>query len=212
MVIVPDDNIISAFNYESYGVSQGVGKILHWIMNELDKLAEIHKDRLPAKAKRSNYPGFIWIEAPFHKYFGNNTQREKFNKALSTIGALHENVAVLGLKKIWDPENGSLFLQRENRFTADGFQCYWEAVDKTVRFADTIHFKKLQKNKDRKCGQQPHSEAKMTPPRVASKVVKVNCNESFRRYHWQRHNRQDDRRHSDHRRFIKHTRDTHFNR
>ena len=53
----------------------------------------------------------------------------------------------LKLKTIRDTEDSSIFLSSEQRFTASGYCTYWEAVDKTIKYADTILMKKIQKGK-----------------------------------------------------------------
>ena len=116
-------------------------------MTEHDKLISTQKEYLPMKAKKHDYPHIVWIEAPEHVNFNNNLLRSKFNRSLHTAASFHDNCHVLELKKIWDGKDRTLYLSPESRFTADGYNCYWEAVDKTGKFADTILFKKLEKKK-----------------------------------------------------------------
>ena len=71
--------------------------------------------------------------------------RSKFNRALNTAASFHDNTHVLELKKGWDMRDSSLFLKEESRYTSTGLTTYWEAVDKTVKYTDTILFKKLEK-------------------------------------------------------------------
>ena len=87
----------------------------------------------------------VWIEAPTHCNFPDNNVREMFNRALGNSALYSENTWALRLKKIWDASDTSLFLQQQQRFTNEGYKTYWEAVDKTVRYADTILFKKVLK-------------------------------------------------------------------
>ena len=118
-------------------------------MSEYNKIVEMQKEYLPNKAKKLYTPMFVWIEALLHAHFSNNWERKIFNTALQTVGQLHEDVVVLPPKKIWDPENKSLFLDHENHFTTDGLRFYWEAVDKTVKYVDTILSKKLANIRER---------------------------------------------------------------
>ena len=71
----------------------------------------------------------------------------KFNHALEQVAQLHHNVSSLMLKKAWSATDQSLFLQDAQHFTADGYRAYWEAVDKTVRFCDSILLKKNEQKK-----------------------------------------------------------------
>ena len=61
------------------------------------------------------------------------------------MGARHLDVSVLHLKKIWNPEDSKLFIEESNRFTALGFQTYWEAIDCTVKFCDTTILRRVAK-------------------------------------------------------------------
>ena len=145
IVIVPDEDILL------FIIKTGDRKLLHtntvvvlkWLMREYDRIIAAHQEKLPSKAKKAHYPFFVWITAPTHDNFDNNLDRVKFNKALQEVGNLYPNVAVLELKKIWDPQDTTLFIKESNRFTATGIQTYWEAVDRTVKYADTTVVKKI---------------------------------------------------------------------
>ena len=119
---------------------------MDWLMSQYEKLISSQKDYLPQKAKKGNYSQMIWVEAPEHNHFPNNLLRFKFNRALQTAASFHSNVHVLELKKGCNSKDRSLYLKEEQRFTAEGLNRYWEVVDKTVQFADTILFKKLEKS------------------------------------------------------------------
>ena len=45
-------------------VSYVFGALLHWLVTEFDKLVEIQKDRLPFKARKLEYPTFLWMSPP----------------------------------------------------------------------------------------------------------------------------------------------------
>ena len=70
----------------------------------------------------------------------------KFNKALEDTAKLHGNTWSLPLKKAWNAQDSELFLQDRNRFTAVGYRTYWEAVDHTVCYFDSVLLKKQLKN------------------------------------------------------------------
>ena len=122
------------------------GKILYWIMTEMLKAVNAHKDHLPIKAKRSSEPQFIWIEAPIHKNFRNNELRVKFNNCLREMSGLTASTSVLALKKIWDPSDTSYFIGNSDRLSVTGYKKYWEAIDRTVRYADTTFIRKIKIN------------------------------------------------------------------
>ena len=69
--------------------------------------------------------------------------RHIFNERLNTVSQFHEGITVLKLKKIWEPTDSNLFLYESNRFTSEGINAYWAAVDCTIRFMDTIMIQKV---------------------------------------------------------------------
>ena len=68
------------------------------------------------------------------------------------MASLHANTFSVQLKKIWDPKDKSLYNRDEKSYTAAGYTAYWNAVDKAVKFTDTILLKKeeIKKQKDEK--------------------------------------------------------------
>ena len=111
------------------------------------KYVKIQKeDFLPTHSKRPNYLYIVWIEAQLHRNFANNNLQRKFNNCLHQMAKFHEHTAVLALKKVWDPQDTNLFIKESCRYTFEGLNKYWEAVDRMIKFCDTILVKKLCKN------------------------------------------------------------------
>ena len=117
IVIIPDDDLASYFNPDDTEVSKNLGKVINWILVEFDRIVAAHKDKISSKSTKSNYPTFVWIEAPIHDNFPNNKMRVKFNKALNTVSQFHDNIYSLKLKKVWNEHDTNLFLKNESRFT-----------------------------------------------------------------------------------------------
>ena len=132
------------FNFNKAGVSKSLGHLIDWVMREHEKILSAYKGKLPARAKKINYPQIIWIEAPLHVNMtsASNDLRNKFNKALEKMVQFHPNTTALQLEKVWDPQGKSFYSKSEQIFTSAGLSTYWNAVDKVIRFADTILFKK----------------------------------------------------------------------
>ena len=84
IIAVPDDDILKYINITDFRISEGLGRVIDWLMCEHDRIVEIHKEHLPAKAKWNNYPQFLWIEAPVHDNFNNNLMRQKYNHTVNT--------------------------------------------------------------------------------------------------------------------------------
>ena len=109
-----------------------IGAALHWLISEFNKIIDIHRDRLPERAKKADYPTFIWMGAPFHRNFKDNDEREKFNDNLREALMGHKNHIMLHPKQGWDPDDISLF--KNGTFSKMGFGHYWSAVDSTFKF------------------------------------------------------------------------------
>ena len=185
ILIVMDNDIMKSLNEDVTKSQSNLEKVMNWLMNEHSRIVETYKEHLQQKAKKDFYPYFIWIQAPTHVNFRDNAERERFNQVIERVSKLHDNTAVLALKKIWDPQNKSLYLERENRYTTDGLRFYWEAVDKTVKYADTILFKKLQAQKLKKCKEGNASESSLIGREAPSYRRKFKSNYNrYDKYHW----------------------------
>ena len=151
VVIVPENDIIKTIGDES-GSTALFCKLLNFVMTEYDRCVATFKENLPAKCiKYNGYPSFLWIQAPMHENFTNNENRHRFNKALEDVVKMHTNSHTLELKKVWDPKDKGLYLDSQ-RFSVDGYKAYWEAIDKTVRYFDSIVLKRNEKKKVQKNG------------------------------------------------------------
>ena len=159
VVIVPDDDILKCLPYDEK-FQQNAAKLVDWLMRKFYKAVEIQRDFLLAKSKKSAYPTFVWIEAPSHMNFppDNQAMRKLYNSAVNAVAQRYEDTYSLQLKKVWDPHASSLFMVEDLRYTAEGLRTYWEAVDKTVRYVDTLLLKKPVKK------QNPATEAPAQHP------------------------------------------------
>ena len=146
IVVVPDVDLLKCFT-SAHSISKPIGRFLNYVMTEHDRAIAAYKEHLPAKCLHSDFPQILWIQAPEHQNFNDNDQRRKFNKSLEEVCQFHNNVHALMLKRVWDPKDGNLFLADSQRFTTDGLKCYWEAVDRTVRYFDSVLLKKIEKEK-----------------------------------------------------------------
>ena len=153
IVIVLDDDLIKFLNHEGYGITKSLGWLINNLMIEYDRLIETQKEYLSYKSKKSSHPILIWIEAPLHNEFDNNSEHLKFNKCLQEKSLFRRNMVSLHLKKVWDPSNKNYYLGHSQRFTTAGMDAYWTAIDRTIKYSDTILYKKvLQRNKKQTSG------------------------------------------------------------
>ena len=152
IIIVPDDDIIKLISTEDMvkGFSKPVSRLLNYLMTEYEWVVAVFKELLPACCVQSYFPHFLWIQPPHHVNFKNNALRYKFNKCLDKVSKLHTNCSTLMLKKVWDPDNVDLYLKEQQRYTAEGFKAYWEAVDRTARYFDSIVLKKQDRKRFKK--------------------------------------------------------------
>ena len=128
-------------------VRQQLTAVLNYIMTVYDRAISAFKENLLTKSSKSEgYPLILWIQPPMHEHFPNNSHRFRFNKSLEEVVKLHAATFTLPLKKVWDHKDISLFLSSQ-RFTPEGYKTYWEAVDRTVRYFDSVILKKLDKKK-----------------------------------------------------------------
>ena len=123
-------------------------------MNQYDRLVLTQKDHLPKKAKKAiDHPVFVWIQPLTHQDFTNNGLRRVFSDSLASCVTDHKNTFAVPLKKIWDHEDPSLYNKIDNKLTVQGYLSYWNAVNKTVKYVDTLLLKKATmkaKNKEKR--------------------------------------------------------------
>ena len=144
IVIVPDEDILKCLDYNTADsdLAKAYKRLINYVMTEFERGVSSFKDNLPAKCKKDGYPHFLWILAPLHKKLSdeNYNARITFNQCVEDTCKFHVNVSSLELKKVWDPQDGTL-IQRE-KFTAEGYKKYWDAIDRTVRYCDSVVIKK----------------------------------------------------------------------
>ena len=160
VVVVPDDDLIKLLGCHTHGLQCPYNRILNYVMTEFECNISIFKENLPAKCLKSDYPHILWIQAPLHDGFQNNQQRVKFNSCLEDVVKVHSNSSTLMLKKAWEPKNLNLFLEEQQCFTSEGYRTYWEAVDKTIHYCDSIMLKKHDKGKNPKLDKSSDSDQK----------------------------------------------------
>ena len=74
IVVVPDEDILHFIQKagDSRLLQSNIEIVLKWMMREYERTVAAHLDRMPEKAKKLNYPYFLWIAAPLHENFDNN--------------------------------------------------------------------------------------------------------------------------------------------
>ena len=83
IILIFDNEITKLAKDETFGYTIIIGTALNWLVNEIRKLISGYKDKLPNKAKKTDFPAILWAESPTHKSFEDNFQRKRFNSCLS---------------------------------------------------------------------------------------------------------------------------------
>ena len=138
VIFIMDDDWLRSLGDEAEETNLSVvlNKLVNHLFNEIRKMIESRKDRLPHKSLRIGYPRIYWAEAPQHTNFPNNFSRRKLNSVLQANTNMHSNMQMLRMKKIWDAENINLF--QRGRYTAEGLVTYWSSIDSAFEFNDKI--------------------------------------------------------------------------
>ena len=142
VVVVLDDNLITEIKYSGFGISLILGTTAQWIIREMHRAVGNHKENLPSKAKKNGIPHFIWVTPPKSVCFSEeeNLNRKKFMDCITSVSNIYDDMTVLKLKKVWDPNNRQLV--SDGRYTSKGLAAYWASIDNAIEFWDTVLSKK----------------------------------------------------------------------
>ena len=118
-------------------ISFEAGKLIEWLIREVNKVTITRLDQLPQKSKWKDQPHVIWFGLPTQNYLTDdeNNGRMKFNKCFENILPLYPNMSLLLPKKGWDIE--SMDFISNGTFTHVGLTKYWEAIDAAIHFWDS---------------------------------------------------------------------------
>ena len=145
IVFVIDGDLIKSVCYKRQGLSEIYGQLMKNLMYGVHREILAFKEQLPLHSKRNHYPSVLWALAPYHCNFpGNwNANRKRFNQVVEKLVPLHEEMHVLRLIKVWDPNKQAFF--KDHRFTANGLSSYWALMDSAFRHWDTFTYPKIWK-------------------------------------------------------------------
>ena len=116
-------------------------RILKSHISKVNRCIAAFKENLPSKADRKNWPIVLWIAPVKNVNFNDNVEREIYGQQLEQQVKFHNNHIYLELKQVWSKFDRTLFCTKNNRFTADGFKAFWMAVDRTIKYGNTVAFK-----------------------------------------------------------------------
>ena len=141
MIFVLEDDVIRYLKYNDYGVTEMFGKIIDYLSKNIRKVIDDFKAILPTKAKRVELPQLVWILPTTHRNYFNNNLRKKFCQEMENIINFQRDSCTLKLRQVWDARNADFVSPTRHRITHEGTKNLWEAVDRTIRYADWKLFK-----------------------------------------------------------------------
>ena len=109
-------------------------------MSEIKGLVENMVKESPQNNAR--IPHILWIIPTQNVSYVNNDLREKFSYALTVAMKLHPELISLRLKQVWNENNPDVYNITSKKLTQMGVRMLWNAIDRTLVYADSI----LEKN------------------------------------------------------------------
>ena len=139
MLVILDEDLIEFLGYREAGMSQMLGRWIHWLIKELEEVISLRKKQLPVRAQKDAEPCTYWSLAPLHCNFTDKTNetRRKLNFCLESLLKGKPRMRLIKIKEIWDFNDKSLV--KNNCIMESGFYTYWRAVDAAFKFNACRH-------------------------------------------------------------------------
>ena len=143
ILIILDDDMMDDLDHYDHGITNSIGRMIEWIMNEMHRIINDHKNKLPSKARKFKFPTVLWYLIPLHEVYDQYSDfKKKFNKAVITTSKLFREVQYVQLdSSSWNFKDESYFAN--GRFTADGLKAYWHGINQAYKNWDRIQMKNL---------------------------------------------------------------------
>ena len=100
VIWIVENDIIKALKYTDFGVTESYQAVLTWLFDELKTIRNELRDALPFKAKKYEWPYFLWIEPTLHRSYGDNEIRKIFTESLKQVSAKHEESITLAPSRV----------------------------------------------------------------------------------------------------------------
>ena len=143
VVVVLDNEIIKATDYEGFPYSVIYECQVEWLARQIGRVLDAAKDALLAKAKRRFEPQMIWMEAPQHAQLCDNFKRQRLNEIIKVMAEIYQEVHTLKPLKGWNPLDINLISTSRNSYSAEGIARYLMAIDNAIRYWDLHRFNPL---------------------------------------------------------------------
>ena len=133
IIIVLDDDIIQMVSYDQQGVLGLYGRLLEFLVDEIQRMIRERKAALPAKAVKFTYPTFYWVAAPTNRALRKAESRIKFNLCLDSVLKKQSNMHMLKFKDHWLEDDNELFTHN-GKISEYGYFKYWKAIDASFKY------------------------------------------------------------------------------
>ena len=134
LIIILEDDLIEYLNYNDYGVTEMLGKLVDYMARNIKNIFCDFKAHLPTKAKRVGWPHIVWLAPTTNNGFNNNTLRKKLSNEIHGVVSQIAGMTCLKLRQVWNIDDFSL--TANGKISAKGLQKMWQATDRTIRYAD----------------------------------------------------------------------------
>ena len=148
IILVLEDDVIKHLNHNDYGATELFGKIIDHMHNEITRTITTFKKFLPARAKKLAWPQIIWMAPTTHHNYLNNTLRKKFSSEMSVQLRGRQGTMILQPKQVWDSDDNRL-VEDNHCLSKLGRNYIWQAIDKSIAFADRTLFQSYQTTQNR---------------------------------------------------------------
>ena len=140
IAVVLDDDVIKnnpIVNHKKMLVREFYTRLIKYMCNMTRRMIKSIKEKLPKKAlKNEDWPYVMWIVPPEHTNFENNRLRQIFGNVMEQEVRCFDKMYALRLKQVWHKDDPALVSTDTHEFLPEGHRQYWQAVDRSIRFAD----------------------------------------------------------------------------
>ena len=134
---IPESDILDSLQHTGYGVSGEYGRLINWLMCQVNNSILDLKRVLPYKSKKNNWPYVIWILPSLHISYNDFELRKKFIRSLRIAAKNYDNMGVISLKQGWNWKDDQIFNKTTQKFKRNGLNILWNSIDRAMRYADT---------------------------------------------------------------------------
>ena len=133
VVLVLENDVINAVEKGKYAPIF-YNRMIADVIKEFHKIVEKFRKLLPVYAQRQNWPKLVFIMPTLHRFFNDYDDRRTFIDSLEKMVKDHDDVMALKLLQVWNENNPNFFYQQQQRYSGEGLNALWSAIDKTIAY------------------------------------------------------------------------------